>query len=352
MVEQSTIKTGVSFVLAVLLTIGFTAAPAAALTQDSVVGDGPLDGIDADTSDAGGSSTDGVQVRIVETNSPVQTGQQLNVTVDVVSNDGGTAELLIDGESVDERGFAPGQDDTVDFTWSTSYQDAGEHNATVRSGDDSDTETVQVEAGASAPEQTCTNVPKTANENVPYGQAPSPTEELPEQVPNPVPPFIGPESATNLAIGALPTQCEIQDPNDPSIDPTNPPSDPNADYSVLRAGQYQDGGAVWITYRATLNQSGEGPSVSGSLGGVASSGVVDGDPSVTLNDGAQEYTVDPHFDGDTSTADGSLTVDAPFGGAGGSVDCSGGECQPGSSGIPTFREYPAVPAPIWSGEDD
>lgn len=351
MVEQSTIKITVSCVVAAFLFIGFAAAPAAATTQDSVIDDDTIEinGIDADTSDSGGSSTDGVQVRIVSTNSPVQTGETLKVRVDVESNDGGTAELLIDGEAVDDRGFAPGQDDTVVFTWETTYTDAGEHNATVRSGADSDSRTVEVEPGADAPEELCTNVPKEVNENIPYEDLPS-MDDLPEEAPNPVPPIVTPRAVIGLVVGAAPNQCDIQDPNDPSVDPTDPPTEPSVSVNVLRLEQAGDGGAVWITYQATLDESNGGPGVSGSLTGLAHSEHVDSDPYVTLNDGAQEYTVDPAFNGDDSTADGSLEASTPFGGAGGNFECSGGECQPGTTGIPTFAEYPAIPAPIWDGE--
>jgi hypothetical protein len=349
MVEQSTSKTIVSCVLAMLLIISFTAAPAAALTQDDVVDDDSLDGIDADTSDSDGSDTDGVEVRIVNTNSPVETGETLNVKVDVVTNDGGTVALLIDGEKVDEKGFAPGQEDRATFQWETSFQDAGEHNATVRSGADSDSETVQVEPGYSFPEERCTNVPKEVNKNVPYGELPS-QDQLPEEIPNPVPPFLTPRSVGNLIVGATPNQCEIQDPNDPSVDPTDPQTEPSAEYNILRAEQYKDGGALWITYRAGLSED-EGPAVSGSLGAVIYSGNAYANPNLAVNDGEKAYAVDPEFDGDDSTAEGSAEASAPFGTVGGEMDCAGGECQPDSSGIPKFQDYPAIPAPIWDGED-
>ena len=342
MVEQSTLRTTVSCFVALLVMVGFAAAPAAALTQDS-------DGVDLDTTDSDGSSTSGVQVRIVNTNSPVQTGDTLKVTVDVESNDGGSAELFIDGESVDRKGFAPGQEDRVTFQWETSFTDAGEHNATVRSGADSDSETVEVEAGYTFPEERCTNVPKRANENVPYEELPS-QDQLPEQVPNPIPPFITPESLANLVVGVAPNQCDIQDPNDPSVDPNDPPSTPGAEVHVLRAEQYKDGGALWMTYRAGLSED-EGPAVSGSLGAVIYSGNAYANPNLAVNDGEKDYAVDPEFDGDDSTAEGSAEASAPFGTIGGEMDCAGGECQPDSSGIPKFQDYPAIPAPIWDGED-
>ena len=344
MPEQSTLRTTVSCLVALILMVGFAAAPAAAFAQDSDMDDG----IDMDTTESDGSSTGGVQVRIVNTNSPVQTGDTLKVTVDVESEDGGTAELLIDGESVDQKGFAPGQEDRVTFEWETSFTDAGEHEATVRSGADSDSETVEVQPGYTFPEERCTNVPKRANDNVPYDTLPS-QDQLPDQVPNPIPPFITPESIANLVVGVAPNQCDIQDPNDPSVDPNDPPTTPGAEVHVLRAEQYKDGGALWVTYRAGLGD--DGPAVSGTLAGLAYSGGVSTEDEVVLDDGEKEYVVEPRFQGDDSTADGSADASSPTGAAGVTVECSGGECQPGATGVPNYVEYPAIPAPIWDGEE-
>jgi hypothetical protein len=344
MPEQITLRTTVSCLVALILIVGFAAAPAAAFAQDSDMDDG----IDMDTTESDGSSTSGVQVRIVNTNSPVQTGDTLKVTVDVESDDGGTAELFIDGESVDQKGFAPGQEDRVVFEWDTSFTDAGEHEATVRSGADSDSETVDVEPGYTFPEERCTNVPKQANDNVPYDTLPS-QDQLPDQVPNPIPPFITPESIANLVVGVAPNQCDIQDPNDPSVDPNDPPSTPGAEVHVLRAEQYKDGGALWVTYRAGLSD--DGPAVSGTLAGLAYSGGVSTEDDVVLDDGEKEYVVEPRFQGDDSTADGSADASSPIGAAGATVECSGGECQPGATGVPNFVGYPAIPAPIWDGEE-
>lgn len=351
MVEQSTSKTIVSCVAALMLIVSFSAAPvAAATTQDSVVDDDTIEisGIDLDTSDSDGTNTDGVDVRIVRTNSPVQTGETLKVRVDLESENGGQVDLLIDGERVDGGSYPQGFDGKDTYTWDTSFTDAGEHNATVRSGSDSDSTTVEVEPGADAPQELCTNVPKRANENVPYEELPS-SDQLPEQVPNPIPPFVGPRAIANLVVGAAPNQCEIQDPNDPSVDPNDPPTEPSVSIHVFRLGQYKDGGAMWMTYEVTLDESSGGPGVSGTLGGVVYSGGVDANPDATVTDGKQEYSVDPYFNGDDSTSESSLEASAPFGGGGGSLKCSGGECQPGTTGIPTFTEYPAIPAPIWDG---
>lgn len=350
MVEPSTIRKTVSCVVALMMVVSFTVAPAAALTQDSTIDDTvDDDAIDIDAADSDGSDAEGVEVRIVRTNSPVTTGEQVNVTVDVETNDGGTVELLIDGESVEERGFAPGQDDQVNFTWSTSYSDAGEHNATVVSGADSDNETVEVEAGASLPESRCTDVPGRVNENVPYEDVPY-QDDLPEEAPRPIPPFITPRSVGNIVVGVVPNQCEIQDPNDPSVDPTDPPTDPEADVTVARFGEYEDGGVFLVYYRASLNGS-DGPGVSGYAGGIAYSTAAKTDHRVAASDGEKEYFVSPRVDGDTSTAEAAVTPGTPFLQVTAEVDCSGGECQPGTEGVPEPGPYPSVPAPIWDGED-
>jgi hypothetical protein len=353
MIEQSTFRTTVSCLVAVMVVVGFTAAPAAAFADDETVGDTVDDtlddGVDVDTADSDGSDTEGVEVNIVRANSPVETGETLVVTVDVKTNDGGSTELLVDGESKEERGFAPGQEDRVNVTWETGYQDAGNHTATVKSGFDGDSVNVTVEPGAQVPEETCTNVPKRANENVPYEELPS-QDDLPEDAPNPVPPFVTPEAVAGIVVGAAPNQCDIQDPNDPSVDPEDPPSDPDITVIVLRSEQYKDGAAFLVYYEATLDDDG-GPEVDGFAGGVAYSSHLNTDPSTTVNDSEKEYTVDPMVDGDTSTAKATADAEAPFGGTGGSLECSGGECQPGSSGVPTFAEYPAVPAPVWDGEE-
>ena len=128
MTEQSKTRITVSFALAVAMIVGFAFAPAVVAADDDTtvddaggdVVDVDTDGLDTGTSDSS-DSTGGVSVNIVNTNSPVQTGDTLVVTVDARTEEGGIAELLIDGESVDSQGFAPGQDGRVNFTWETSY---------------------------------------------------------------------------------------------------------------------------------------------------------------------------------------------------------------------------------------
>jgi len=355
MSERTALKTTVACLVAVMMTVAFTAAPAAAaIDSDDGVGitddtDGTVDGVTDDSSAAGGDGD--VRVQITDTNSPVQTGETLVVTAEISTKTGGEVWLLIDGERIERKGFAPSQTGEYNFTWETSATDLGDHNATLASGTDSDSETVTVEFGTDPPEETCTNVPERANENVPYEELPS-QDDLPEDAPTPVPPFITPRGVANLIIGVAPNQCEVVDPDDPAVDPSNPPDDPAYDVIVFRNDPYKDGRVVRVYYRVTLDDEDDGPEVYGFAGGLVYSGGAGTSPSATYDDGSgKQYSTDPMVRGDDSTADGEADVGAPFGSVGATVDCSGGECQPGTSGIPTAAEYPAVPAPVWDGED-
>ena len=356
MSKRTAFKTTVACLVAVMMTVAFTAAPAAAaIGSDDGVGiddtddtDSTVDGVTDDSSAAGGNGD--VQVRITDTNSPVQTGETLVVTAEIDTETGGKVVLLVDGEQVDRKGFAPRQTGAYNFTWETSATDLGDHNATLASGTDSDSETVTVEFGTDPPEETCTNVPGRANENVPYEELPS-RDDLPEDAPDPVP-FITPKGVANLIIGVAPNQCEVVDPDDPAVDPSNPPDDPGYDMVVKRNDPYKDGRVVRVYYRVTLDDEDDGPEVYGFAGGLVYSGDVGTNPSVTYDDGSgRQYSTDPMVRGDDSTADGEANVAAPFGSVGGTVDCSGGECQPSTSGIPSATEYPAVPAPVWDGDE-
>ena len=70
-----------------------------------------------------------------------------------------------------------------------------------------------------------------------------------------------------------------------------------------------------------------------------------------FDDGEKEYAVDPRYRADDSTSDGSVEVSAPFGTVGANLDCSNGECRVTPQGVIEPPENPAIPAPIWDGED-
>jgi len=89
-------------------------------------------------------------VTINTTNSPVDEGNPLNVTVDIEStkssNDTQTITLGTDGTQRDSQDVTlqPGNTTTITLTWATEVGDAGDYQARVESEDDSDTEAVAV----------------------------------------------------------------------------------------------------------------------------------------------------------------------------------------------------------------
>jgi len=117
-----------------------------------------------------------------------------------------------------------------------------------------------------------------------------PQEAVPSGVPTSI---LSNDAVLGIALGLVPAPCDIQTPNDPSVDPTDPPSEPAYDFDVQRFGQYEDGGVALITYDGTLNESGEGPGVSGMLGGLTTSEFGDLDGELVVNDGENDYGVDP-----------------------------------------------------------
>jgi hypothetical protein len=119
-----------------------------------------------------------------------------------------------------------------------------------------------------------------------------PQEALPSGVPTSI---LSNEAVLGIVLGLVPAPCEVQTPNDPSVDPTDPPSDPGYNFDVVRFGQYKDGGAALMTYDGTLNESGEGPGVSGMFGGLATSEFGDIDSELVVNDGEKDYGADPRL---------------------------------------------------------
>ena len=92
------------------------------------------------------------EVGITETNSPVNTGENLDVDY-IIENTGGKydvqdVELFIDGEKAGEdraRGLGTGNSMTGTLSWSTSGSDEGEHTVSVETEDDSDSSSVRVQ---------------------------------------------------------------------------------------------------------------------------------------------------------------------------------------------------------------
>jgi len=287
--------------VAVLLVVGFTAAPTAAAegTGVSFDGDGVSVGVGDDVAvDAGG---DGVDVE---------------------------EDVEADEEEPDTEVQTP---------------DAEQTAATVTDDDDDDEE-----SDNELPEEVCTDVPEEANGEVPYSELPW-VSDLPEEAQPPGVPtdIITPEAVAGIAVGATPNQCEVQDPNDPSYDPREGDVDPNADYNVARSGEHEDGAVALVFYEATIDDSNDGPGVAGYVGGLGTSEFGDADAEVMLNDGEKDYGVAPRvrYQDNGTTYYAENDVRALNSRLGVEVDCDGEECQPGTRGLPQFVEAPAIPAP-------
>lgn len=130
--------------------------------------------------------------------------------------------------------------------------------------------------------------------DLPIGLIPGPGEILPEALQLPGLPWdlITPEALVGILLGFIPAPCDVFNPNDPQIDPTDPPDDPRAQFDVARFGE-QDGGAVGlVTYEGTLNDSGPGPSIEGQHGTLLTPEYGDIDHELILNDGKNDLGLD------------------------------------------------------------
>ncbi|WP_254858998.1 hypothetical protein [Natronomonas gomsonensis] len=303
--ESSIARATLSCLVAVLMVVGFTAAPAAAVDDGiSVSDDGVSVGLDGN----------GVEV----------------------DDDGGvTVENDTSVESVEDS--LPGEDDAPDGD--TLPDDGGDSDPSVDYSD------IPIEE---SPVDPCRDLGGDVQENVPFEQVPW-FDDLPKQAQPPGVPtsLITPEVVAGIVFGATPNQCDIQDPNDPSVDPTDPPNDPGYSVENQRMGQYRDGAVGLVYYEVTANESGEGLGVSGMVGGLTTSEFGDIDAELTVNDGEKDYTVDPrvrYFDGGR-TGMAETNVELLGTRLGVVMDCNGEECQPGTRGLPEFQKPPAIPAP-------
>jgi hypothetical protein len=310
--EPSIARATLSCLVAVLMVVGFTAAPAAAVDDGiSVSDDGVSVGLDGN----------GVEV----------------------DDDGGvTVENDTSVESVEDS--LPGEDDAPDGD--TLPDDGGDSDPSVDYSD------IPIEE---SPVDPCRDLGGDVQENVPFEQVPW-FDDLPKQAQPPGVPtsLITPEVVAGIVFGATPNQCDIQDPNDPSVDPTDPPNDPGYSVENQRMGQYRDGAVGLVYYEVTANESGEGPGVSGMVGGLTTSEFGDIDAELTVNDGEKDYTVDPrvrYFDGGR-TGMAETNVELLGTRLGVVMDCNGEECQPGTRGLPEFQKPPAIPAPTGQEGDD
>lgn len=131
---------------------------------------------------------------------------------------------------------------------------------------------------------------------------------LPEDIRNQLPGSISllkPTNSANLIFGFAPAPCDVIQPNDPQVDATDPPDDPRGQLDTARFGQYKDGFVVLLYYDATLNDSGNGPGVSGSAGSLSTTEFGDFDSELIVNDGKNEYGAKPfaEYNGEQYTYD-------------------------------------------------
>ncbi|MFT4905264.1 MAG: hypothetical protein ACI8UR_001838 [Natronomonas sp.] len=312
-----------------MMVVGFTAAPVAAADDGvSIEDDGISIGVGGD---------DGISVGA---------GSDDGVSVDAGGDDGVSVGAGDDGVSVDAGG-----DDDVSVDAPGVSVDAGTDTGAVENDSETPVNYSDIPL-EELPVDLCRDVLGDVQETVPLGQLPG-LGDLPSALQPPGVPtdLLTPEAVVGIVFGAVPNQCEVQDPYDPSVDPTDPPRDPGVDVTVARAGQYRDGAVALVYYDVTLNESGEGPGVSGKIGTLATSSAGDVDLTLTVNDGEKDYTVDPRV---RYWDDGTAYIETNIGLLGSRlgvvVECNGQECQPGTRGLPQLVELPAIPAP--TSQDD
>jgi hypothetical protein len=302
--DESTGRTALVCSVAILLTVGFTAVPAAA--------------------------ADGTGVSI--------SGDGISITV------GDDVSVDADDEGVDVEAETPPADDP-----STDNAPDGD-SPSLESDNDSDEG-----SDDPFPEEVCTDFGDRIDGNTPYEELPW-FDDLPEETQPPGVPtdIVTPRAIAGILFGATPNQCDVQDPNDPSYDPREDDVDPNADADVVKVSQRDGGPFAVVTYEATLNSSGDGPGVAGVLYPGVNSEYGDSGADVVVNDGDKDYAVEPrvrYWDGgQTFYAENDVRLLNKRLGV--EVDCDGSECQPGTRGLPEFVGLPAVPAPTEGGDDD
>lgn len=118
---------------------------------------------------------------------------------------------------------------------------------------------------------------------------------------------------------STPSACDVVHPNEPQVDPNDPPQNPDYTFDVARSGQFRDGVVYLVYWGSTLNGSSGEPGVSGKSGLLANPEAVDVVQIYVINDGRNEYGSEFHFeniDSQTDSFKGRSTlilVDRPAG---------------------------------------
>jgi len=174
-------------------------------------------------------------------------------------------------------------------------------------------------------------------------------EQAPEDVPT-EPPRTPVDDPTQL-IGAPISQCDVFNPYDPAVNPTDPPDDPRATVSPRQISAGQDGVTLFGFGNATTGRD------------------EPGGRTMTLVTASQEFTgarLEASATDSQSTSGIAANIAAPtqepnrgnYGveatafsrSAGVNIECDGEECEPTASGVPNGESIPAFPA--GGGGDD
>jgi hypothetical protein len=155
--------------------------------------------------------------------------------------------------------------------------------------------------GEDAPVDVCEQL-EVGTEDLPVGALPG-LGELPDVAQPPGVPstLITPEAVTGIVLGAVPGPCEVVDPTDPQVDPTNLPEEPAGELNLVRLGLKDGGPDGVVVWQGTLNESGDGPGVDGMLYVTDNREFGDNGLDLAVNDGRHDYGAYPrvryHEDG-------------------------------------------------------
>ncbi len=394
--ESRARRAAVTCIVSLLMIIGFTVAPAAAVVDDGLsltdndsisidldddspvsvdveddvtvgVGDEDVSVGDNDITDSDGTlpsgddlpSTDGTDedaVSVGDNLDEVGNGDDLPVSEDDISlpDAGGSDDVTAIGDDLGDLGLVSGDDLPVsEDDVGLSDDSLGENDALSGVDDavpdagtgDALGDTESPIDNDQVPDEACTDVGDPVQEEVPFEQVPwideLPSEAQPEGVPWDV---VTPGAAASIAFSMAPTQCQVFDPRDPSYDPLRDGIAPDTDGEVVKLGQDRGGASSWVTYYATLDETGDGPGASIDGGPLVTQEFGDAEWFISVNDGEKEYGLEPrvrYWDDGTAFAKQDVVLYGKRLGV--NMDCDGEECQPGTEGLPELQEYPPIP---------
>lgn len=161
-------------------------------------------------------------------------------------------------------------------------------------------------------------------------------EYLPREIPStPVDPYNPPVS---VPFGP----CEVVDPYDPPVDPTNPPDDPDVDYDVYSLDA--NGDRVVVAVRTEAVTGDGGPEGSDYTYVYLTPNDSESMVRLHLFDGEKWYQTDVESEADPRNRTGTVLADAEVVDrtAGGGLECDGEECEVVTRGLPQ-QDVPAIP---------